>query len=206
MSHQHFIVLYVMVPLWLLAGLADWACHARSDIEHTSGTRESALHLVMLFEVGLPLLAAIYLEVNALVLGLLCAGFLLHEATAYVDVRYTAPRRRISVFEQFVHSVLEMSPLMILLLLASAHWEQWLALWGLAAPAEFVVLKSTQAPSPPYTFMLCIAIALLALLPYVEEYVRARRARPHIAAVAGPASAREEAGATRGRGARRDTR
>lgn len=177
MSPQHTLVLYGVVPLWLLAGAADWHCHRRSSIEDTSGAPESALHLLMLAEMGLPLLAAIYLEVNALVLALLCFGFAAHEITAYVDVRYAITRRHVGVFEQFVHSVLEMSPLMVLLLLATAHWDQWLALWGLGMDeARFDPAASSQMPSLAYSVALAVAIAALAALPYVEELLRALRA------------------------------
>lgn len=176
MSPQLVLVLYAVIPLWLAAGFADWLCHRRSAIEATSGTPESALHLVMLAEMGLPLLAALYLEVNALILAMLAVAFVAHEFTAYVDVRYAAPRRHIGVFEQFVHSVLEMSPLFILLLLASEHWSQWLALFGFGdEPARFDLAVSSQPPPAAYTIVLLIAIVLLALGPYAEELVRGLR-------------------------------
>jgi hypothetical protein len=47
---------YVVFPLWLLSGVADYLCHARSDIAHTSGTHESMLHLLQTAEIGLPVL------------------------------------------------------------------------------------------------------------------------------------------------------
>ncbi|MGN6519890.1 MAG: hypothetical protein ACTHK2_10760 [Dokdonella sp.] len=178
MSPQHSLVLYGVIPLWLLAGVADWYFHRRTDIEDTSGVPESALHLLMLAEMGLPLLAAIYFEVNALVLALLGVACIVHEITAYVDVRYAITRREVGVAEQFVHSVLEMSPLMVLLLLASAHWSQWLALWGLGADtARFDLSASSEMPPLAYSVALAVAIALLAALPYVEELLRGWRAR-----------------------------
>lgn len=176
-SPQLLLVLYVVIPLWLLAGLADWACHRRSDLKDTSGAPESVLHLLLLLEMGLPLLGALYLEVNALILGVLVVALCAHEATAYLDVCYAAPRRRVGVAEQFVHSVLEMCPLMLLLLLASAHWEQWLALWGMGAEAARLDLApSALPPSPAYTAALVVAVTGFALGPYVEELLRARRA------------------------------
>ena len=30
------LLLYFVMPLWLLAGFADWLCHRRSDIAHTA--------------------------------------------------------------------------------------------------------------------------------------------------------------------------
>ena len=152
MSPQQSIVLYIVVPLWLVAGFADWLCHRRSHIETTSGAKESALHLLMLAEVGLPLLAALYLEVNALILGIVLLGLFAHEATVYVDVRYASSRRHISPPEQLIHSVLDMSPLLLLLLLASANWGQWLALFAMGnEPARFDLAWSAPPPGVTYT-------------------------------------------------------
>ena len=40
------LLLYFIMPLWFLAGLADWLCHRATDIEHTTGTKETLLHLL----------------------------------------------------------------------------------------------------------------------------------------------------------------
>ena len=57
---------YGLFPVWLIAGFADYLCHRKSDIGRTSGFRESLLHLLQSFEVGFPLLAGLFLEINAL--------------------------------------------------------------------------------------------------------------------------------------------
>jgi hypothetical protein len=62
--------MYFLLPLWLAAGFADWLCHRATHIEATTGAKESLIHLLMFAEVSVPLLAAIFLEVNALVIGL----------------------------------------------------------------------------------------------------------------------------------------
>ena len=176
MSPQLTLVLYVVIPLWLVAGFADWACHRASHIETTSGRTESTLHLLMLAEMGLPLLAALYLEVNALILGGLLLALLIHAGTSYIDVRYTISKRFISPIEQHIHSVLDMSPAMVFLLLGSAHWEQLLALFGLGdAPRRLQLAWSTQSPGVVYTVGLFSAITVLALIPFVEKWLRARR-------------------------------
>jgi hypothetical protein len=173
---QQTIVLYFVVPVWLIAGFADWLCHRRSHIEATSGARESMLHLLLLVEMGVPLLAAIYLEVNALVLAVLLAGFVAHELTTHVDLRIATSSRRVGVVEQLVHSVLEMAPLLVLLLLASAHWGQWLAMFGLGSErGRFDLAWSSHVPPATYSAGLVIAVLALALVPYVEELLRARR-------------------------------
>src|SRR6266480_3316290 len=45
-----FALLYFIMPLWFLAGVADWLCHRASDIEHTTGAKESIIHLLMFAE------------------------------------------------------------------------------------------------------------------------------------------------------------
>ena len=47
-------LMYFVVPLWTAAGTADAACHRASNIETTSGPKESAIHILMLVEVGIP--------------------------------------------------------------------------------------------------------------------------------------------------------
>jgi hypothetical protein len=108
---QHFLM-YLVVPVWLLAGLADYFCHRASHIEHTSGVAESLLHLLQFGEVGVPLLAALFLEINAAVLLVMLVGLVLHQATAMWDVRYANATRRVTPIEQHVHGVLEMVPAM----------------------------------------------------------------------------------------------
>ena len=91
---QHFLM-YLVVPVWLLAGLADYFCHRASHIECTSGVAESLLHLLQFAFVGVPLLAALFLEINAAVLLTMLAGLVLHQATAMWDVSYAAAMREV---------------------------------------------------------------------------------------------------------------
>src|SRR5438874_9621319 len=53
------ILMYVVLPLWLAAGFADYICHRASHIERTSGWKESMLHLVQFGEMAVPVLAAL---------------------------------------------------------------------------------------------------------------------------------------------------
>ncbi|RYD14295.1 MAG: diguanylate cyclase [Lysobacteraceae bacterium] len=176
---QYSLLLYVVVPVWLLAGFADWLCHRRSHIERTSGATESALHLLLLAEMGIPLLAAIYLQANALVFAVLIVGALLHEATTWFDLRIATSSRRIGVLEQMIHSVLEACPMVILMLVATAEWPQFLALFGLGTEAaRFDPVLNEQAPPAAYGVALAVGVALLSVGPYVEELLRARRS-PH---------------------------
>lgn len=171
------ILMYFILPLWLAAGFADWLCHRASHIESTSGAKESIFHLIMLAEMGLPLLAAIFLQVNAGIIAFMIVAFFLHEITALWDVSYAITVRRISPIEQHVHSFQEMIPLMAILLLISRHWEQFQALFGFGPEtARFdLTWKEEQLP---VTYVLSImAIGLLfEIIPFVEEFFRGLRA------------------------------
>jgi hypothetical protein len=99
-SPAALIVMYFVLPLWLAAGFVDWLCHRASHIENTAGAKESLLHLLMFAEVGAPLLAAIFLEINAGIFALMILAFFVHEATALWDVSYAVKMRNLTPFEQ----------------------------------------------------------------------------------------------------------
>jgi hypothetical protein len=171
------ILMYFILPLWLLAGFADWLCHRATRIETTTGAKESIFHLLMLAEMGLPLLAAIFLEVNAGIIAFMIAAFFLHEITALWDVSYAVKWRKVSPIEQHVHSFQEMIPLMAILLLISRHWEQFQALFGFGPePARFeLVWKEEQLPVAYVISVMAMAL-LLEIIPFVEEFFRGLRA------------------------------
>ena len=58
------LLMYGLLPLWIAAGLADWACHRRTGIERTSGLKENLLHLLMFGEIGVGMAAVALLEIN----------------------------------------------------------------------------------------------------------------------------------------------
>ncbi|KAA0180602.1 diguanylate cyclase [Cupriavidus cauae] len=172
------ILMYGLVPLWLVAGLGDWACHRRERIERNAGTYESALHLLMLAEVGVPVLLALFFEVNALVLAIMIVAVVVHAATAWWDVHYTYGRRVIGPTEQHMHGLLEVLPLSAVALVAVAHWPQALALFGLGDRAPDFSLTPKQPPLPGwYLAAVLAATALCGVLPFVEEFYRCRRWR-----------------------------
>jgi hypothetical protein len=166
------ILMYFVVPVWLLAGVGDWSRHRATRIAATSSATESALHLLMFAEVGPPLLAAIFLDVNALVLAFMIVMFLLHEATALWDVSYTISRRYISPLEQHVHSFLEMTPLMGLLLIAARHWPQFLALFGAGVETARLSLAWKSESLPPLYVVAVLGAATIVGLLYLEELAR----------------------------------
>ncbi|MGX8012790.1 diguanylate cyclase [Mesorhizobium sp. ORM8.1] len=142
------ILMYFVLPVWLVAGFADWLCHRATHIETTTGAKESLIHLLMFAEVGVPLLAAMFLEVNALIIAVMIVAFLIHEATAMWDVRYATTARTVGPVEQHVHSFLEMIPLMGIISVVALHWSQFLALFGFGSePARYdITWKQQQLP------------------------------------------------------------
>lgn len=122
------ILMYFVLPVWLAAGFADYLCHRASSIETTSGWKESLLHLLQFGEMAIPTLAAIFLQINALVIATMIICLIAHEATAIWDVSYAYEKREVTPTEQHVHSFLEMLPLMGLLIVATLHWQQFLSL------------------------------------------------------------------------------
>jgi hypothetical protein len=177
------VLMYFILPLWLVAGFADYLCHRATHIETTSGAKESLLHLLQFAEMGVPILAAMFLEINALIILVMIICFLLHEATALWDVSYASGLREITPIEQHVHSFLEMLPLMGLAFVVVLHWPQFLALFGLGTePASFAVRLKEHPLPVAYVVTVLAAVLLFELLPYLEELVRgmraARRARP----------------------------
>lgn len=165
-----------VLPLWIAACVGDWLCHRARSIETTSGWRESALHLVMVAELGPPTIAAALLEVNGLVVAWMLLGFLAHEITVYVDLKYSATRRDIPAIEQLVHSALEFMPAFGGLLVMMLHADALASLVPGGDPADFSVrLKAEPLPAPLLTGY-AIAIFALVLAPLLEEFARCVRA------------------------------
>jgi len=48
------VLMYFIMPLWLLAAFADWLCHRASDIEHTAGPKETLIHIALFTEMAIP--------------------------------------------------------------------------------------------------------------------------------------------------------
>lgn len=168
----------VVLPLWLACGVADYLCHARTDLAHTSGARESAMHLLQTGEIGIPMLGYLLLAHTPLLMALLVAGVVLHTLTAYVDVRYAAPRRHIPVFEQFVHGFLTVLPMVALALVAVLEWPQFRALFRPATTgAEAWTLRFEPAFEPVAIATVLAASVVLGVLPGLLEFAHAWRAR-----------------------------
>jgi hypothetical protein len=177
-------LLYVMLPLWLAVGLADWLCHRATHIATTSGPKESFIHLLMMAEIGIAVLIGLFLEINALVIGIMIACFVAHEITTHWDLRYAASRRLITPIEQHVHTYLGALPFMGLSFISVLHWPQALALFGLGPEIADLSLRFRNNPLPVlYVATLVCLMAVFELLPFLEEFwrgVAASRGRaPH---------------------------
>jgi hypothetical protein len=171
------VLMYFVLPVWLAAGFADYLCHRATSIDHTSGWKETLLHLLQLVEMAIPTLAAIFLDINALVIGIMIVCLLAHEATAIWDVSYAYRRREVTPTEQHVHAFLEMLPLMGLIVVITVHWQQFLALFGVGQQAPEFAVQLRQPPLPwLYVSVILSLVVLFEVLPYSEELVRGIRA------------------------------
>jgi hypothetical protein len=174
-----FILMYVVFPLWVAAGLADWACHRRTGIALTSGLKENVLHLLMFAEIGIGMAAVVLFELNAAVLALVLAVFLVHQLTVYWDLRYSTLLRDVGPFEQMVHSFLELLPLLSLALLAAAAWPQVLAVVGLGEERPDWAWRLKQEPLPlPYLKAAALLVLAFNVLPLLQETLSCLLARP----------------------------
>ncbi len=171
-----YFICYFAVPLWLLAGISDWACHRATAIETNSGWRESIIHSIMLIEMGIPILLSLFFEINALIFLIAIVMWLIHEITAMWDVTYAHTRRYLSPFEQHVHSFLELMPLLVLSMLCVLHWQQFLALFGAGAVSPDFSLRWKYQPLPAfYLIAILCSVVVLQILPYGEELWRCVR-------------------------------
>ena len=172
------VLMYFVLPLWLVAGFADYLCHRASHIATTSGPKESLIHLLMLTEIGIAVTAAMTFEIDAAVIVLMIIVWAAHEATAVWDVTFAHHKREVTPIEQWVHGYLGVLPLLSLLMVVVLHWSQFLALFGLGteAPRFDIVWKD---PPLPWGYVLPIisATVLFEVLPYVEELARGLRVR-----------------------------
>ncbi|MBN8871543.1 MAG: hypothetical protein J0H67_01795 [Rhodospirillales bacterium] len=169
-------LMYAVLPVWLAAGIADWACHRQTGIETTTGAKESLMHLLMLAEAATPVLAGMFFEITSPVLALMIVSALLHDATALWDVSYAVTLREVTPIEQHVHSFLEIVPLAAVAFTAILHWPQLLALFGLGGHRPDWRIRRKRRPLPTrYVALMLGAQISLEWLPYLEELLRTTR-------------------------------
>ena len=171
----------VVFPLWVLSGLADWACHRATGIERTSGLPENLLHWLLFAEVGVGVSALALLEINAAVIAIMAASFAVHELTVAWDLRYTLPKRHVGVPEQMVHSFMEVFPVVALALLAVMAWDQALALVGLGSEPPDWGLRWKPQPLPAWLLLGGAAlVGVCNVIPLAQETWACWRARRRV--------------------------
>lgn len=163
---------WVLYPLWLLGGAIDYVSHLRSDIQHTSGVRESWLHLAQLATMAVLFVCAVLLEITLPVILVLTGMVLTHTVLSFVDVSYTIGRRRISTVEQHAHGLLNVVPLVAVGLLAILNWGT------LLAPSTASLIRFKDEPlGAMHIAILLGSFSVFGGGPVIEEWLRTQRAR-----------------------------
>ena len=96
-------------------------------------------------QLGIPILLCLLFQVNVLVLLICFAAFVLHEIVAHYDVHYSAPKRRIRIWEVHVHNYMATIPLYLLMLIMVLNWDVVLKLVQLQWAGQFT-LQRLPAP------------------------------------------------------------
>jgi hypothetical protein len=172
------VLMYFVLPLWLVMGFADWLSRRGARIETSGGgPKETLIHLLLFVEMLIPVVAGMTLEINALVLLLMIVFLFIYQATAVGGVFYAHRRHRITVAEQYAHGYLMMIPLLSVIMVVVLHWPQFLALLGLGSEALRLDIILKEPPLPEgYVISIIAAVVLLDILPFIEELVRGLRA------------------------------
>ena len=159
-------LLWGIYPVWLLAGAGDYFCHRRTGIERTSGATESWLHLAQFGCLAIAFACAVLVEISVPVFVAMVLLVLTHSVLAYIDARYTEPRRRILPIEQTIHGFMDVLPLVAIALLGAQYWQE--------TRAGSITLA--RVPSVGLERVLLVASFLvLAGLPILEELLRGLR-------------------------------
>jgi hypothetical protein len=174
----HIFVLLVLLPAWLLLGLADWFCHRKARVEVTSGPRESAIHILLSTLAAVAILPGLFLEINATVLLVMAGAFIAHEVATTWDVRLAVQSRAFTVREQRIHDYLTAVPVLALGLILATHIDQAAALLGLGdVRADFHVRFKNPPLPTEYLVSWIGATVVLNQIPFAEELWRGIRAR-----------------------------
>ena len=168
------ILLYVLLPLWVVAGGVDWFCHRATNIESTAGLREALVHAIMGVQVGIPILLGLLFEVNVLVLILCILAFVAHELVAHYDVKYAQDLREISIWEVHAHSYLATLPFFILLLIVVRRWETFIDFitlnWAGGMTLEW--RQESLGMNGNFAVSYMAVMLVFGVLPYLMEIYR----------------------------------
>lgn len=167
------VLLFVFLPLWGIAGFVDWCCHRATQIETTSGLKESLMHSLMGIQVGIPILLCLIFRVNVLVLLICLAAWVLHEVIAHLDVHYASTKRKITIWEMHAHSYLATLPFYMLAMIFVINWPVVLDLVQFNWQGQ-LQLQPMEYPhgGEQYLKNYLIFMAIVCGLPYFEENLR----------------------------------
>ena len=170
-------LLYFLVPAWIVPGLADYFCHRRSRIEATSGLLEAVLHCLLMGVIGIPIFLCLLFEINALVIMLAIAAYIVHQGLVLWDVSYAVTKRIVTPIEQHVHGFLEALPFTAMSFIICLYWGQAQALIGLGTEtADFGLHWKTKPLAASYLVTAGSVVFLFLAVPYGEEVWRCYRA------------------------------
>ncbi len=161
------LLVFGLLPAWLAAGFADWLCHRKAHIERTSGPGESRLHFLLQLEMAVPVIAALFFEINTSLLAFMTVAVLAHTATSLWDTYVAQPRRHISPVEQHVHSWLDMLPVFALVLVYTLNFPE--------DPPDWT-LRPRATPLPAVGVFATLALFAVAFAFIGEEWLRGIRA------------------------------
>jgi hypothetical protein len=170
------LILWCLLPAWIAAGFLDWICHRRSHIAARCGPWESIFHILLLLEAGTAIILGLFFELNEPVLFVIVLCFLVHEATAYFDIRYAHVRRVISPAEQRIHDFMTAIPVAVLCLIVAMKWEYVRNLVSQPSAIWMEPIRLKMQPLPPaHIAGILIGVLIGNVLPYLEELMRGIR-------------------------------
>ena len=168
------VMLYVLLPLWGIAGMLDWWCHRNTEIEKTSGLHEAYVHCLMGVQIGIPVVLSLLFEVNVLIMLLCFASLIAHELVAHYDVHFTTGKREISIWEVHAHNYLATLPFFLLLLIIVRKWEVFLDTVTLnwSGGFGFEWRQEPLGSSGNYAMSYMVVMAIFVVFPYMQEWWR----------------------------------
>ena len=166
-------LLFVLLPIWGIAGFADWLCHRATKIESTSGLKETAMHSLMGVQIGIPILLCLLFKINVLILLICLLAWVLHEIIAHMDVHYASPRRNISIWEMHAHNYLATLPMYMTITIFIINWPIFLKLVSLDWQGQ-LTFESIDSPhgGSSYLPIYLSFMTLFCVFPYMEENIR----------------------------------
>jgi hypothetical protein len=165
------LILYGLLPLWLIMGFLDYYCHRRTKIEENAGIKESFFHALMGVQIGIPIFLGLLFEINVGVLIIMLLALVFHVWVAHQDVSYARQHRHISMLENHVHSFLETLPFFTVALIICINWDAFVDLISFNWAGH---LGFHYTPKGTTHYLLCyVALMLIAdIFPYLGELFR----------------------------------